>query len=339
MLADRARSEPPARTEQQDLEDHHDDDDRHGDWHLAQENAQKPAHDRQIGELVRRLELGERARTVRRRFRDEVVQVAGQSDSDDVDDRAADDLIGSNADRQPGMKPRDQDARDERDDEGHDEGRVRAEWAEIGRSQDRCQQYASVPAHEGRREHDPFDPDVDDARALAHHAAQRSEGDRGRRLKDSRGDVRADRDDVAAQLEDQADERDRIQGVDEGVHYWTTASPLYVLVRVSVVSRPDLTPRRRKSRCSTGFATRNRRIVAWSTSISSLGMRARISMSVAPDRNAPNKRAAATIPSGFVRPRRATAMESNPTVVPNEGVIRWFTPRMTTAPANPARPP
>ena len=44
----------------------------------------------------------ERARAAARS--DEAVQVAGQAERDDVDDRAADDLVGAHADRQPGVQ-------------------------------------------------------------------------------------------------------------------------------------------------------------------------------------------------------------------------------------------
>ena len=66
----------------------------------------------------------------------------------------------------------------------------------------------------------------------------------------------------------------------------------------------------------TGLATRKNRIVAWRTSTSSAGTPAWICIAPAPVRIAPNRRAASTIPSGLVRPSRATAIESKPTVVP-----------------------
>ena len=66
----------------------------------------------------------------------------------------------------------------------------------------------------------------------------------------------------------------------------------------------------------TGLATRKKRIVAWRTPTSSAGTPAWICIAPEPVRSAPNRSAASTIPIGLVRPSRATAIESKPTVVP-----------------------
>ena len=52
---------------------------------------------------------------------------------------------------------------------------------------------------------------------------------------------------------------------------------------------------------------------AWMMSITSIGTLVSICMSGAPARNAPKRTAAKRMPIGSDRPRRATAIESNPT--------------------------
>ena len=56
-------------------------------------------------------------------------------------------------------------------------------------------------------------------------------------------------------------------------------------------------------------------------------------------RIAPNSSAARTIPIGLVRPSRATAMASKPTVVPYVVVIEWVAPNRSVAPAMPPSMP
>ena len=75
--------------------------------------------------------------------------------------------------------------------------------------------------------------------------------------------------------------------------------------------------------------TRKSRIVAWRTSTSSVGICAWICMRPAPARIAPKSRAARMIANGSDRARRATEIESKPTVVPKLDVIEWVTPRRT----------
>ncbi len=70
---------------------------------------------------------------------------------------------------------------------------------------------AGQPADERRGQHHPLDADVDDARPLAHHAAQRRERDRDGRLEDRRRVQRQDVDQVAGELEEQAQHRHRVQ--------------------------------------------------------------------------------------------------------------------------------
>src|SRR5207245_4324030 len=127
-------------------------------------------------------------------------------------------------------------------------------------------------------------------------AAHRPEGERGRGPQDDRGDRWHDRDQVADQLEDEADDRD---AVEELVHQRTTVSPLYDFVIVGAASIAAGVPRRRSSRRITGVATRTRRIVAWTTSTSSAGIPALICIRPAPLRIAPNRRAAGRTPNGF----------------------------------------
>ena len=80
-------------------------------------------------------------------------------------------------------------------------------------------------------------------------------------------------------------------------------------------------------------------MIAWMTSTISAGMPATTCISPAPARRAPNRRAAAAIPNGCDRPRRATAIASNPIEVPYDGIMKWLTPRISIDPAIPNRRP
>jgi hypothetical protein len=108
---------------------------------------------------------------------------------------------------------------------------------------------------------------------------------------------------------------------------------------VSVVPRPDFTPRSLKTRFKTGLATRKNSMTASSRSTSSDGTPAVICISPAPARSIPNSSAASMMPIGFERPSSATVIASKPTVVLNVAFIWWLMPRMLIVPASPASMP
>src|SRR3954447_22784163 len=116
--------------------------------------------------------------------------------------------------------------------------------------------HADHPPDERRGEHHPLDPDVHDPGPLAHHPAQPGERNRDR---DADGAVRDELDvldDVADELDEETQDRDRSERADELVHQRTPSVP-YERVIVWVVPRPALTLRRRNTRRTTLFATRN----------------------------------------------------------------------------------
>ena len=102
MLPDRARAESPARAEQEDLQDDHEDDQRHRQRPLVEEHLEQPADDRDVGNLGRKPERLKRPGSEPRvRADEQPVQVARQAEGADVDDDAADDLVRADADREP----------------------------------------------------------------------------------------------------------------------------------------------------------------------------------------------------------------------------------------------
>src|SRR4029079_12487637 len=132
--------------------------------------------------------------------------------------------------------------------------------------------------------------------------------DRHRRLQDDRRDDRCDGDEIPDEFEDEPDDRDPVQRL---VHQRIVASPPYVAVNVvAESSRPVFAPLSRKIFLMTGLTTRKNRIVACRTPTRSAGTPAWICIAEAPVFIAPNSNAASTIPSGLVRPSRATAIES-----------------------------
>src|SRR3954447_334270 len=233
------------------------------------------------------------------------------------------------------MHGRDQHARQQRERERREQRRRSPEERARIRPEDGRQVHTGRPADEGGHEHHALDADVDDARAFAHHAAQRGERDRRGRPQDDRGDVREDGDQVADELEDEADDRD---GVEELVHQRTASLP-YVPVIVADSSSPVFAPRIPNRRTMTGLATRKNRIVACRTPMSSAGTPAEICICAEPVRRAPNRSADNRMPIGLVRPSSAIAIASKPTVVPYVDAIWWVDPSRSVAPAKPARSP
>ncbi len=99
------------------------------------------------------------------------VQEAGDANGQDVDDCPADDLIHLVRHRQDGVQQSQQSA-------GENSGHHADEQAGHRRHlQDRVEIDGSKPAEEGRREHHPFDTDVDHAGAFAVDTAQCSQGE------------------------------------------------------------------------------------------------------------------------------------------------------------------
>ena len=62
MLADGTRPQAPARAEEEDLEDEHEDDHRHRDRSLLEEHLEDPADDRDVDDLLREAERREGSR-------------------------------------------------------------------------------------------------------------------------------------------------------------------------------------------------------------------------------------------------------------------------------------
>ena len=151
-------------------------------------------------------------------------------------------------------------------------------------------------------QHHPLDADVHDARALAHDAAQRAERDRGRQRDDDRrrcsGTVV---DEVAEQLDDDAEDRERYEEARRSGPI-SAARPPYELV--TVCSSAD----RRRARAGSGTTPADDDVGgqeeqdhAWMTSMISTGIRPAICIRPAPARIAPNSSAANTI-ADRVRP-------------------------------------
>ncbi len=77
---------------------------------------------------------------------------------------------------------------------------------------------AGDPSDECRRQHYPFEADVDHAGLLAHDAAKRGQGDGGRDRDRGVGHIADVREDVAQELKDDAQNRYCGEGVRDGVH-------------------------------------------------------------------------------------------------------------------------
>ena len=149
---------------------------------------------------------------------------------------------------------------------------------------------------------------------------------------DDRRARREDGDQVADELEDDAEDRD---AVEELVHQDGTDSLPYE--RVIVWASAGTTPARRDRRSpGRGRAARRGRcrITAWRTSTSSRGVRASICIWPAPARMAPKRIAAGMIAIGLERASRATAIASKPTDVAKLVCVRWVTPRSSFAPGH-----
>ena len=114
MLADGPGAQAPARAEQPDLDPDHQDDDatsRSGPGSGTSRRA-SPRPGRFV-ELGGRLEGVKSPRSPATASRSAGVQVAGHAERRDVDDRAADDLVCPQRDREPGMEVRDRDRHEE----------------------------------------------------------------------------------------------------------------------------------------------------------------------------------------------------------------------------------
>src|SRR6266511_4150011 len=281
VLADGARAQTPARAEQEELQC--------GDEHDRRER------DRAEPEDERRDHAGP---AEPRRRDDQPVEVRGEPDRADVEDRPRDDLVGAHGDAEPRVQQAEQSAGDDGDDDTRrDRGR---------RSEGRVQREAGEVPGERRGEHDALDTDVHHAGPLVEHAAERAEGERGREAEDDRREVGQDRDEVAGELDGET--RD-----EEDVHQVRTDPSAHVRVTVVAPSMSSGRARTRKTRRTISSAARNRMMSAWMMSMISIGTWVVIFMSGAPARKATNSSAANRIPIGSDRPRSATAIESNPT--------------------------
>ena len=109
------------------------------------------------------------------------VHVAGDADREDVDHRAADDLVRPEADRDDGVQQRQQAAARDRRGQRAPPGSRRPRPAvatPASLSSTNSEQVRRVRDHRAGQ-HLPLDADVDDPGALAHHAAERRQRDRG----------------------------------------------------------------------------------------------------------------------------------------------------------------
>ena len=112
VLADGARPQAPARPEEQTWSRMTNTITRHRDRALVEEHLEDPADHRDGRPRGREVEGLEDAGAKARVRRDEQpVEVAGQAEGGDVDDRAADDLVGPDRDREPGVERRERPCR------------------------------------------------------------------------------------------------------------------------------------------------------------------------------------------------------------------------------------
>ena len=215
MLPYGARPQSPPRSVQEDLQDDHQDEHHQRDRTVPYERGEEPAENGNRGGLLRDTERLEVARRRDRVLADEQVQVAGDRERLDVDDRPGDDLVGPHGDREPGVQRRDRNPRCDGRDQTNQQRQGDAERS--GRARHgHVDQRRNVPAHERGEQHHALDADVDHPRALVHEAAQRSEGD-GRREGDDQVAVDGHhRHQVADELQQQPDHRqveDEIHGL------------------------------------------------------------------------------------------------------------------------------
>ena len=108
------------------------------------------------------------------------VEITGNPDRQNVDHRAADDLVGLDIDRNGGMQGRQRQRRQDGRHQGDDPGDIRRICNRTYSCQQRLvnKQVDSITYH-GRHQHLAFDADIHHAGSLAHHAAERSKRDRG----------------------------------------------------------------------------------------------------------------------------------------------------------------
>ena len=175
VLADRAHPQPPTRVIQHDLRGHDQDERQVRDRRVVEQHRADDRDLRQPRDRDGRQFAGQR--DVRR------VEIPGQADRQDVDDRAADDLIDAQMDAERPVQQRQQRAGE--DGPEHAEPQVAR-----GRGRDK--------AHEGRCEHHALDADVDHAGSLGEDAAEGAEDDRRRQPQRAAEDGHHHQGDVAA---------------------------------------------------------------------------------------------------------------------------------------------
>src|SRR5574341_146861 len=156
MLADGAGAQTPAGEEQEIVHYEYQDQRSVGDGRIAEQDAPDERECRQWSQW-NRLELTPGSETL-------LVEIAGQAKRQNIDDRAADNLIHFERDRHEGQKRTEQRAGQNT---GHD-GQDQVAGVDIRQKAD-----------EGSQKHLSFDADVDHARSLAEQATQCAEHKRG----------------------------------------------------------------------------------------------------------------------------------------------------------------
>src|SRR5437660_793492 len=306
VLAAGARAQAPDGVEQHQVDD--DDQHEHEVGHHAVLEEDRPDH-RDRPEH-RDLPDRERARPLHALLEQRLVEDARDAHREDVDDHAADDLVHQELDREHGVERRDEHARED--------GRQHAERQVVRHVGDR-------EADERGRQHDALERDVDDAGALAHHAAQGRQHQRRGRDQRRRGE---------------ADQVDALQPGHDAAHYATPSSggvwPRPPLVMLTGAARPARS--RKMNRTSIGAAT-NTITAACTTEIRSVETCVCSCMKLEPLRSAPNSSAEGRMAIGLPPASSATAIASNARPDASDGVRTPETPSTSTAPASPATAP
>ena len=242
MLADRPRAQAPARPEEEHLQHDHADQHAERDRANPDQRADQRADDRDVGQERWQAQGLELSRRRRRMLADEQVQVAGNPDGEDVDDGAADDLVSSHRDRQPGVDGRNRHGRQDGQRQADQQRQRDAHDPDPQVGQELCGDGGGPPGDEGGGQHHALDPDVHHPRALVHEPAQRTQDDGHGGSHDGRGQHRQLDDDVHDELDDHADDGDVVQEL----HQRPTSSP----ARRSCGSPSAARSRGRSRRCA-----------------------------------------------------------------------------------------
>src|SRR5919199_1438275 len=311
MLADGAGAQAPARPEQREVQHEHQHDGAQRDRLLLEDNRPEP------WDLTQRSERNRWQHRQPRRCsgsKQLSIQVARQSNREDVHHGAADDLVDAEGDRQHRVQKRHQCATGN------------------GCHQGECQVVAVHTGHEpseGGRQHHALDADVDHARTLGRDAGERPQRQR-RRLGDR--DCKNRNGGRLAELHSRQTEQNGHNShpepdlqpqprtrADADASDWRRGDG-----HVSALPQPEVswtspvtdaasrgTRTRYNQRISAGAATKIS-TRAWITLMMSIGICDRNCMRDDPARKAPNSSADGITPIGSPRPSSATAMLSKP---------------------------